>query len=341
MKKIKRIDFEAHFYSKSYIDAMYKNKNYPRFEDNLQTKGRMLCYNPEIAQPFADALMDRLLDLGEKRIQEMDRCGVDVQILSLSAPGIEQFDTKIGTELARRANNELYEVTKRYPDRFMGYAAIAPNDPKVAVEELHRAVTELGFIGWNTHSNYGASMLDDPKYIPIIEKAEELDIPIYIHPTVSASDQLKGYGFPLAGAPFGFGIDTAICMLRLIYSGIFDRCPKLKVILGHMGEGFPFIFKRIDWAYLRPFDPKMRPKLEKKPSEYLQENVFVTTSGQFHVPSFTCTYETFGPEKILLGADYPYEDTEESIQFVDNLPISKTNRVKIYNRNARSLGIVT
>ena len=105
MKKIKRIDFEAHFYSQNYIDAMYKNKNYPRFEDNLQTKNRMLRYNPEIAQPFADTLMDRLLDLGEKRIQKMDKCGVDVQILSLSAPGIEQFDTKIGTELARRANN--------------------------------------------------------------------------------------------------------------------------------------------------------------------------------------------------------------------------------------------
>lgn len=157
-------------------------------------------YYSEIGQLFVDALLDCLLDLGEKRIQKVDECGVDVEVLSLSAPGIEQFDPKIEIELARKTNDTLYEVAKRYPRRIMGYAALAPCDPKAAVDELKRAVTELGFKGWNTHSNYGDSMLDDPAYHPILEKAEELGVPVYIHPTVAAFAQMKGYGFDLAGA---------------------------------------------------------------------------------------------------------------------------------------------
>ena len=339
-RKMKRIDFEAHFYTQDYLDLMYRNPGYPRLEDDPETKGRKLWYNPAIAQPFANALLDPLLDLGKRRIQRMDECGIAIQVLSLSAPGVEQFDAAIGTDLARKINDELHEAIRKYPDRFMGYATLAPNDPKAAVDELHRAVKELGFKGWNTHSNYGATMLDDQRYIPILEKAEELEVPVYVHPTVSGSDQLKGYGFPLAGAPFGFGIDAAICMMRLIYSGIFDRCPKLKIILGHLGEGFPFIFQRIDWAYLRPFDSRLRPHLERKPSEYLLRNVYVSTSGQFHVPSFVCTYESMGADRILLGTDHPYEAIEEAIQFLESLPISHADKEKICTKNAGPLGIL-
>jgi len=334
MKEMKRIDFEAHFYTKDYIAAMYRNKGCPRFEDDAQTQGRRLLYNPAIPQPFSNALMDQLLDLGESRIAKMDECCIDVQVISLSAPGIEQLDPEIGTALARKANDELFEVTKRFPGRIMGYAALAPNDPQAAVDELQRAITELGFKGWNTHSNYGATMLDDTKYVPILKKAEELGVPVYVHPTVSAIEEMKGYGFPLAGAPFGFGIDVAVCMMRLIYSGIFDRCPGLKIILGHLGEGLPFIYQRIDWAYVRPFDHNLRPKLASKPSEYLKNNVYVSTSGQFHPPSFMCTYETLGADKILFGSDHPYESMEEAVQFVDSLPISDGDKSKICSLNA-------
>lgn len=335
---MKKIDFEAHFYTSDYNDALYANKGrYPRLEDDPQIGGRILWYNAAVPQPFAAALTDKLMELGEKRIQLMDKCGVDIEILSLSAPGVEQLDPSVGTELARRSNDQLYEIIKKHPDRFMGYAALAPNDPEAAADELERSVKVLGFKGWNTHSNYGDTMLDDPKYIPILKKAEELGVPVYIHPTVSASEMLKGFGFPLAGAPFGFGIDVAVCMMRLIYSGIFDRCPNLKIILGHLGEGFPFLYKRIDWAYLRPFDPNRRPKLEKKPSEYLKENVYVTTSGQFHIPSFMCTFETFGADRMLLGTDYPYEDMEEAMEFAKSVPISDRDKEKIFCKNAESL----
>lgn len=333
---MKKIDFEAHFYTREYMEAMYGNAGYPRFADEEQ--GRRLWYNPGVGQPFADALLNRLLELGEKRIQDMDRCGVGVQVLSLSAPGIEQFDPKTGTEIARKANDTLYEVTKRYPDRIMGYAALAVRNPASAVDELERAVTELGFRGWNTHSNYGDTMLDDPAYRPILQRAEKLGVPIYLHPTVPAGSQMRGYGFALAGAPFGFGIDTALCMLRLIYSGIFDLCPKLVVVLGHLGEALPFLFKRMDWAYVRPFDPKARPKLEKKPSEYLRSNVFITTSGNYYQPAFRCAYEAMGKDRILLGTDYPYEDMEECIGFLDGLPLSREDKERIYSVNARSIG---
>ena len=220
----------------------------------------------------------------------------------------------------------------------MGYAALAPKDPLQAADELERCVKELGFVGWNTHSNFGDSYLDDKKYLPILARAAKLGVPVYLHPTVPAIPQVKGYGFALAGAPFGFGLETALCMMRLIYSGVFDIYPNLKVILGHLGEGLPFAFKRIDWAYERPFDPAARPKLSRKPSEYLKENVLVTTSGNHFKPAFMCTYETLGVENILLGTDYPYEDLEECIEFLESLPLPQSEKEAIYLANARRLG---
>lgn len=303
---MKRIDFEAHFYTREYVDTLYRQKGYPRFGVDEATKGRRLWYNAEVGQPFADFLLDALLDPGEGRVARMDKCGIDVQILSLSAPGVEQLDPAVGAVVARNANDLLHELVGKYPERIMGYATLAPKYPPRAADELERCVKELGFRGWNTHSNYGDSYLDDKRYLPILDRAAKLGVPVYLHPTVPAVTQTRGYGFALAGAPFGFGMETALCMMRLIYSGVFDLYPNLKVILGHLGEGLPFIFKRVDWAYVRPFDPVARPKLLKKPGEYLKENVFVATSGNCFKPAFMCTYEALGVENILLGTDYPY-----------------------------------
>jgi len=334
---MKRIDFEAHFTTQDFVEAMYQNKGrFPRFEDD-PVKGRELWYNPDVRQPFVTPFLKKLLDLGEERLREMDECGVDVQVLSLAAPGVEQFDIKVGTELARKSNDQLYAAVQKYPDRFMGFAALAPNDPEAAAAELERCVKELGFIGWNTHSTYGATKIDDPKYIPILEKAEELGVPVYIHPTIADIAELKGYGFSLAGAPFGFGVDAATCAMRFLYSGIFDRCPKLKVILGHLGEGLPFIYKRIDWAFLRPFDLDLKPVLKKKPSEYLTENFYITSSGQFNVPSFICSIDSLGIDRLLLGSDYPFEDLKESTDFMKALPVSNDHMEKIMNQNGKSL----
>jgi len=336
---MKKIDFEAHFYTADYVRAMYENDGYPSFKDHPQTLKRQLWYSADVGQPFGDFLLDALLDLGEQRLSRMDACGIDMQALSLSAPGLEQLDPAVGADLSRKANDALAAVIQKYPDRFLGYAALAPKRPKEAAAELERAVKDLGLLGWNTHSNFGDSYLDEEVYWPILEMAAKLEVPVYLHPTVPAIPNAWTYGFALAGAPFGFGLETALCMMRLIYSGVFDRYPGLKIILGHLGEALPFLFKRIDWAYVRPFDPEARPKLAKKPSEYLKHNVFVTTSGNYYTPAFMCTYEAMGIDRILLGTDYPYEDTQECMQFLEQLPISEEEKEMVYFQNAATLGI--
>ena len=336
---MKKIDFEAHFYTREYLQTLSKNPGYPRFAyDDRNEKSGRLSYFADLVQPFSEALLGALLNTGEERLKVMDSLGVDVQILSVSAPGIEQLASPAGTALAKKTNNALYEVIRRYPARFMGYAALAPKEPEAAADELERAVKDLKFVGWNTHSNYGDSYLDGERYWPILERAERLGVPIYIHPTVPAIPQARTYGFALAGAPFGFGMETALCMMRLIFSGAFDRFPRLKVILGHLGEVLPFLTRRIDWAYLRPLPPAFRT-LPKSPSEYLKNHVFVTTSGNYYKPAFMCTLEALGIDKILLGTDYPYDDPRECHDFVKMLPLSEADKEKIYCHNAKQLGI--
>lgn len=336
---MKKIDFEAHFYTREYLQALSKNLGYPRFAyDDKNEKSGKLSYFADLVQPFSEALLGSLLNTGEERLKVMDSLGVDVQILSLSAPGVEQMASPVGIALAKKTNDALYEIIRRYPGRFMGYAALSPKDPEAAADELERAVKDLKFVGWNTHSNYGDSYLDEKRYWPILERAESLGVPIYIHPTVPAIPQARAYGFALAGAPFGFGMETALCMMRLIFSGAFDRFPRLKVILGHLGEVLPFLMKRIDWAYLRPFPPAFRT-LPKSPSEYLKKNVFVTTSGNYYKPAFMCTLEAFGIDKILLGTDYPYDDPRECHEFVGTLPLSEGDKERIFFQNAQQLGL--
>lgn len=269
----------------------------------------------------------------------MNESGIDVQILSLSAPGIEILDPKIGTDLARETNNTLAETIHQYPDRFLGFAALSPKHPFEAADELERCIKDLSFVGWNTHAHYGDSYLDEKFYWPILERAEKLNVPIYLHPAISAYPPIQQYGFPLAGPALGFGSEVLICLMRMIYRGIFDEFPNLMVILGHLGEGLPFFMKRIDWAYLRPFDPQLRPRISKKPSEYLKSNIFVTTSGNTYEPAFRCTYETFGIDRILLGTDDPYEEMDDCIQFLQRMDLSEQDKEKIYYLKAKQIGI--
>lgn len=336
---MKKIDFEAHFYTETYLKILSENNGYPKFVEVGMNHNRRLWHAEDVEQPFGDPLYKSLMDLGEGRIKKMDASGVDVQILSLSAPGIEQLDPHLGTALAKETNNILSEIIRRHPDRFMGFVALAPKHPIEAANELERCVKDLSFIGWNTHAHYGDSYLDEKLYRPILERAEKLNAPIYLHPTVSAFPPIKQYGFPLAGPPLGFGFEVLICLMRMIYSGIFDEFPKLVVILGHLGEGLPFFMKRMDWAYLRPFDHNLRPKISKKPSEYLRSNIYVTTSGNYYEPAFRCTYEAFGIDRILLGTDYPYEEMDHCMNFLKRLNLSDQEKDKIYSLNAKRIGI--
>ena len=338
---MKKIDFEAHFVTDEWVTEMFGNRGYPRYVRDEKTAQCRVQWSPDDVEPIGDILLNKLLDLGEGRLKVMDDNGVDLQVLSLTIPGVELMDASTGTALARNVNDALADVVRKHPDRFLGFAALAPQSPEEAANELERAVKELDLKGWKTHSNYGENYLDEKRYWPIFERAEKLDVPIYLHPSFPTIPQLKtDYGWALSGAPFGFGVETALCMMRLVLSGVFDRYPGLKVILGHLGEGLPFLLARIDYPYVIPwFDPNARPELNKKPSDYFKNNVFVTTSGNYYEPAFMCTYEAMGIDRILLGTDYPYEDPDECIRFLEGLSIPKEEKDKIYYGNAYQLGI--
>lgn len=336
---MKKIDFEAHFYTAEYANYLRTRKDMPR-EEVGQTCIRMV-YGPNVVVPRNFAFEDKLLDLGVGRLEEMDAAGIDIQVLSLALPGCNEFEASEGTALAKQTNDELSKVVNKYPDRFIGLAALAPQDPSGATNELERAVKELGLRGAKIDSHARGEYLDDKKYWGIFEKAESLDVPIYIHPTIPSPSILKpyaDYGMPLAGASFGFAAETALHVMRLIYSGLFDKYPGLKIVLGHLGEGLPFWFNRIDFSWLKPWiDEGLRPQIAKKPSEYIQSNFTVTTSGMSFLPAFLCSYLVLGADKIAFGADYPYEASEEAVKSLESMPVCDSDKEKIFHLNAERL----
>lgn len=339
---MKKIDFEAHFVTEEWVDALYRNEGYPRLVEDKAAGTRRMYFTAEAAEPFSDVLIGNLLHAGEDRIRNMDAAGIDMQVLSLTAPGVESLEPGLGEDLAKQSNDALAEIIGKHPDRFEGYAALAPKRPETAAQELERAVKDLGLRGWKTHSNYGDSYLDEKVYWPVLAKAEELNVPVYLHPTAPMIPQLRTYGFALAGAPFGFGVETSLAMMRLVLSGVFDAFPGLRVILGHLGEGLPFVLQRIDFPFVRPHfktDSAGLPDIKKKPSDYIKENMFVTTSGNYLEPAFMCTKEALGVERILLGTDYPYEDSGECMSFLEGLPLTPEERAMIYGSNAEQVGI--
>ena len=340
---MKTIDFETHFATKEWVDATYANPSYPRFVDDKATGRRRMYYREDAFEPHGDFLLDRLLDLGERRIKGMDEAGVDKAIVSLTSPGTDHFDPDVGTALAKSVNDELAAAIHRYPDRLMGFAALAPKDPQAAAAELERSVRELGFKGWKTHSNFGDSYIDERRYWPILAKAEELGVVIYLHPVAPMIPQLRTYGLALAGAAFGFGVETATAMMRLVLSGAFDAFPKLKIMIGHYGEGLPFLMQRIDHPFVRPHlrasDPEVVPDLKRLPSDYLRDNMLMTTSGNYLPAAFKCTREALGMERILLGTDYPYEEMTDCMRFLQGLGLSQEEKELLYHGNADELGI--
>ncbi len=338
---VKKIDTENHFATDAYVGALYKNPGYPRFVDDKETGERHVYHSAGYWQPFGDPLVDRLLDLDGMRLEAMDAIGIDVAVLSHTAPALEQLEPPVATALSKDANDKLAEAIDRHPDRYLGFATLGPREPEEAAKELERAVKELGFKGWNTHSNFGDSYLDHKRYWPILAKAEGLGVPIYLHPTFPIIRQLTDYGLALAGPGFGFGIETSTVMMRLILSGVFDAFPRLTIILGHYGEALPFLLKRVDRSFLQYHVPKgsgSMPAIRKRPSEYLLENMYVTTSGNFLAAAFECTRAALGIERIMLGTDYPYETTVESGEFLDGLGLSEDEQTRIYEDNPAGLG---
>jgi 5-carboxyvanillate decarboxylase len=327
---MRKIDIEAHFYTHEYQDYLLSRKKPPREEIY---KGYVrLWYEPKIWEPHGLEIEDRLLDLSNGRLKNMDMAGIDMQVLSLATPGCEQFPPAKGTSLSRKINEELSKAINKHPDRFTGLASLAPQSPEEAARELERAVKELGLKGAKINSHVQGNYLDDKKYWPIFEMAASLDVPIFLHPTTPSSSSIKpyeDYGFALAGPPWGFGAETSLHALRLIYSGLFDKYPRLKIILGHLGEGLIFWLYRLDFSFKRPWMEAIRPQIKRMPSEYLRDNFYVNTSGMYSIPAFMSVYLELGAEHIMFAGDYPFENSQEAAKFINQIPTCNDDKEKI------------
>lgn len=344
------IDLEAHYYTKAAFNYLAQRTQYPQLINKKEPGNYNLCFTEHISLFQNQQFIETLCDLGDKRIQAMDNAGLDIQVLSFSSPGIDEFapDYATASSMATELNDLLFETIQKYPARFKGFAAISPYTVNSSVKELERAITQLGFVGWLAHSNFGDDQyLDNKIYWPLLEAAEALAIPIYLHPTTPLSKEFGKYGFSLAGPALGFQFDASLCLMRMIYAGVFDAFPKLTIILGHLGETLPFLIPdRIDWSYSNPNISVLpgfiaqRPKITKTPSEVILENVYVTTSGRFSKTTLEFVLKIMGDDHLMLATDYPYESLKQSMDFIRGCELSENILKKICSKNAQKLGII-
>ena len=290
-------------------------------------------------------LKSRLLDIQERRLAEMDRHGVEMMILSLNAPAVQAIpETARADEIARRANDYLAEQVARRPSRFQAFAALPMQDPELAIAELERCVKQLGFRGALVN---GFSQVADvqtpiyydlPQYWPFWEKIEALGVPFYLHPRNPLPADSRIYdGHPwLLGPTWAFGQETAVHALRLIGSGLFDACPKLEIVLGHMGEGLPYSMWRIDHrnAWVKaPHNHKAKRKIR----DYFNENFYLTTSGNFRTQTLIDAILEISADRILFSVDWPFENVDHAVDWFDAASISEADRLKIGRLNAAKL----
>ena len=282
--------------------------------------------------------LDGLLDIEDRRLKEMNQYGVDMHVLSLTAPGVQMFDADTACELATLANDRLAAVIGRHPTRFAGLAAFAPQSPKRAVKEMERAIGKLKLNGFILNSHTNSEYLDDPKYWPILEAAESLDRCIYIHPR-GASDGLKGplrdYG--MDAAMWGYGVEVGTHAVRMMTSGLFDRFPRLKICIGHMGEAVHFWLWRINFMNTRSQGIGRSPKTKLTMTEYFQRNFVITTSGHEDPLALEYSIKKLGAANVMWAIDYPYQPTAPAVAFMDAAPIADAEKALLYHQNAERI----
>jgi 2,3-dihydroxybenzoate decarboxylase len=302
-------------------------------------------WDPDVSSHFGDldargapALRARLNDLGALRLKEMDEAGIDVQVLSHGAPSTQRLDAETAVRLAHLANDRLYEAIQEHPDRFAGFAALPTPDPLAAADELERAVTKLGFKGAMVHGPTNGVFFDDKRFWPIFERAQALDVPLYVHPAtphpavteVYYKDYLQKYPWLLTAA-WGFTVETATQGIRLVLSGVFDAYPGVKIILGHLGESLPFSLWRINQALSREGNQSIAFR------DLFCEHFYITTSGNFSTPALLCCIMEMGVDRILFSVDWPFIANTPGTKWMEDLPLSAEDKAKILNGNARRL----
>jgi predicted TIM-barrel fold metal-dependent hydrolase len=292
---------------------------------------------PQQDQP---GFLSRLCDVGPGRIAAMDEAGIDVQVLALAVPGVEQLDPATAVTLARQENDKRGAVVAEHAGRFAGFATVPTPDPAAAADELERTVREYGFVGAMVNGHTQGRYLDHPDFRPLLARAEALRVPLYLHPApppqavidASYSGFSHDVTFRLANWGWGWHIDTGLHVLRLVVGGVFDRFPDLQVVVGHLGEGLPAMLDRIDMAF-----PPDVTGLARPAGEYFRSNVHYTTSGFNYDVVFLSLLLQVGADRIMFSTDYPYWPMAESRAFLDRLPVSPQDRAAIAHGNAERL----
>lgn len=308
-------------------------------EEHFTTPGLAGKY---VARPTqSDALFAdverRLADFDELRLEMMDRTGIELMVLSVTTPGVQGVrDTQEAIRLARDANDFLAREVQKRPDRYAGFAHLAMQDAEAAATELERAVRELGFRGALINGQTNGHYLDEDRYIPFWERVQELDVPVYLHPGSMADHPAMFAHRPELGGPiWAWTAETAAHALRLVFGGTLTRFPRVKIILGHMGETLPFLLWRLDSR--REFDLGEKLAPDDLPSAIIKRNITVTTSGVCDPGALIATLQALGDDNVMFSVDYPYEDPQVASDFIESAPISEDVRAKICHGNAERL----
>jgi 5-carboxyvanillate decarboxylase len=302
---------------------------------NLDLELLTSIYDPPAGTP--SRFLPQLLDIDKQRFAEMDAAGVDMHLLSLTAPGVQMFSADVGTALARLSNDRLAEIVRRHPTRFAALASFAPQDTRAAVKEMERAINTLKLNGFIVNSHTENAYLDQPRFWPILEAAQALDAPLYIHPR-APSDGMAGpfRDYRLEGAVWGYGVEGGTHAVRLMLSGVLDRFPRLRIVLGHMGEALPFWLWRLDFMGAPGARAAGRAN-QLKPSEYFRRNFAITTSGVEDPLALRFCIDKIGVDSIMWAIDYPYQPTAPAVAFLESAPVSEEERAQIAHGNAERI----
>ncbi|RYZ46339.1 MAG: amidohydrolase [Sphingobacteriales bacterium] len=281
-------------------------------------------------------LLQKLLDIDKIRLADMDAHGVDMHVLSMTMPGVQILAREQAVSLSTLANDRLSEAVRRHPGRFVGLACFAPQDVAASVKEMERSINTLHLNGFILNSHTENEYLDNEKFWPILEAAEALNSPLYLHPRAPSDGMAAPFrDYRLEGAVWGYGVETATHILRMIFSGVFDRFPKLQVVIGHMGEALPFWLWRLD--FMGAPGARAGRKNSLKPSEYFKRNIYITTSGVEDPLALRFCIDKLGVERIMWAIDYPYQPTGPAANFIETAPMTQAEREMIAYKNAEKV----